>query len=291
VLRLVLPKGSLERATLELFEAADLPLVRSSARDYRATIDDPRIDEVRILRPQEIPRYVADGLFDLGITGRDWVEETASEVVSLGQLRYSKASSRPYTLVVAVPADSPVERVEDMKPGSRISTEYPELTRRFFERHGVEVEIQLSYGATEAKVPDIVDAVVDGTETGSSLRAAGLKVIATILDSWTELIANPAAHGDAEKRHAMSQVHTLLAGALEARLKVLVKLNVSQARLDDVIGILPAMKAPTVSELSGAGGYAVEAVVAKAEINVLIPALKDAGATDIIEIPLSKIVH
>ena len=291
MLRLVLPKGSLERATLELFEAADLPVVRNSVRDYRATIDDPRIDDVRILRPQEIPRYVADGLFDLGVTGRDWVEETASEVVSLGQLHYSKASNRPYTLVVAVPADSPVERVEDMKPGSRISTEYPELTRRFFDRHGVDVEIQLSYGATEAKVPDIVDAVVDGTETGSSLRAAGLKIIATILDSYTELIANPAAHADAEKRHAMSQVHTLLAGALEARAKVLVKLNVSGTELDGVIGILPAMKAPTVSKLFGEGGYAVEAVVAKSEINVLIPALKDAGATDIIELPLSKIVH
>lgn len=291
VLKLVLPKGSLERATLDLFEAADLTVNRSSNVEYKATIADPRIDEVRILRPQEIPRYVADGLFDLGITGRDWVEETAADVVSLGQMRYSKATSRPIRMVVAVPQDSPIARVEDLPQGVKVSTEYPESTRRFFQKKGIEADIRLSYGATEAKVPDIVDCIVEITETGRALRAAGLKVIDEILQSYTELVANPAACADAEKRHAMGQIKVLLDGVLEARGKVLVKLNVGAGDLDRVISLVPAMKAPTVSELFGQGGYAVETVVAKSEINTLIPALKDAGASDIIELPLSKIVH
>ena len=287
----MLPKGSLERATLQLFEDADLAVLRSSEVEYRATIADPRVTEVRILRPQEIPRYVADGLFDLGITGRDWIEETASNVVSLGELRYSKASSRPVKLVVAVPDDSRIERVADLKPGSRVSTEYPNLTRRFYEERGVEVEVQLSYGATEAKVPDIVDAIVELTETGRALRAAGLKVLDTILESYTELVANPVAYDDPDKRHAMQQIRTLLEGTMEARDKVLVKLNVAADDLDRVIEVLPSAKSPTVSQLFGGAGYAVEAVVAKADINILIPALRDAGATDILELPLSKIVH
>jgi len=291
LLKLVLPKGSLERATLELFEAADLAVSRSSGVDYRAGIDDPRIDEVRILRPQEIPRYVAEGTFDLGITGRDWIEETSSEVVSLGELKYSKATSRPIRVVLAVPDDSPFQRVEDLPAGVRVSTEYPDLTRRFFEKRGVEARIELSYGATEAKVPDIVDVIVEITETGSALRAAGLRIIETVLVSFTELIANPASHDDPVKRHAMGQLHTLLEGALEARGRVLVKLNVGEADLDKVIEIMPAAKSPTVSKLSGEAAYAVEAVVSKSDINTLIPALKDHGATDIIELPITKIVH
>jgi len=290
-LKLVLPKGSLERATLELFEAADLTVNRSSSVEYKASIADPRIDEVRILRPQEIPRYVAEGLFDLGITGRDWVEETAAEVVSLGEMRYSKATTRPIRMVVAVPQDSPVERVEDLPQGVRVSTEYPETTRRYFEKKGITADIRLSYGATEAKVPDIVDCIVEITETGRALRAAGLKVVDEILQSYTELVANPAAYADPEKRHAMEQIKVLLDGVLEARGKVLVKLNVAREHLDAVIELLPSMKSPTVNELFGERGYAVETVVAKAEINTLIPALKDAGATDILELPLSKIVH
>jgi ATP phosphoribosyltransferase len=291
VLKLVIPKGSLERATLELFEAADLAVNRSSAVEYKAVIDDPRIDEVRILRPQEIPRYVADGLFDLGITGRDWVEETGAEVVSLGQMHYSKNTARPIRMVVAVPADSPVSRVEDLPQGVKVSTEYPESTRRYFEKKGIAADIRLSYGATEAKVPDIVDCIVEITETGRALRAAGLKVVDEILQSHTELVANPASYADDAKRRAMDQVKTLLDGALEARGKVLVKLNVGRDDLDRVIALVPSMKAPTVSELFGQGGYAVETVVAKPEINTLIPALKEAGASDIIELPLSKIVH
>ena len=166
MLRLVLPKGSLERATLELFEAADLTVIRSSSVDYRATIDDPRIGEVRILRPQEIPTYVADGLFDLWITGRDWVEETGADVVSLGELRYSKATANPIQVVVAVAGDSGVERVEDLSSGVRVSTEYPALTRRFFESTGIEADVRLSYGASAAKVPDIADCIVDIPEPG-----------------------------------------------------------------------------------------------------------------------------
>jgi ATP phosphoribosyltransferase len=291
VLRIVLPKGSLERATLDLFEAADLAVRRSSSVGYKASIADPRIDEVRILRPQEIPTYVADGLFDLGIAGRDWVEETQSNVVTLGELEYSKASSNPFRIVVAVPEDSPWDKVEDLPDGVRVSTEYPGLTRRFLADRGVRADVQLSYGATEAKVPDIVDCVVDGTETGRALRAADLKIIGEILPSFTAFIANPAAYADEAKRHAMEQIKVLLDGVLEARAKVLVKLNVSAADLDRVIALVPSMKAPTVSELFGRGGFAVETVVAKSEINTLIPALKDAGASDILELPLSKIVH
>ena len=287
----MLPKGSLEKPTLDLFEAADLRVTRSSTVDYKASIDDPRIDEVRILRPQEIPTYVAEGLFDVGIAGRDWVEETASDVTILGELQYSKASNQPFRIVLAVPNDSPYSHVTDLPQGVRVSSEYPELTRQFFEKHGIQADIRLSYGATEAKVPDIVDCIVDGTETGRALRAAGLKIIGDVLTSYTALIANPSAVADPAKQHAMEQIKTLLDGVMEARGKVLVKLNVGRNDLDAVIALLPSMKSPTVSELFGEGGYAVETVVAKVSINTLIPALKDAGATDIIELPLAKIVH
>ena len=291
MLRLVLPKGSLEKATLQLFEDADLAVVRSSDVDYRASIDDPRVIDVTILRPQEIPRYVADGLFDLGVTGRDWVEETGSEVTSLTELHYSKATARPIRMVLAVAGDSTWESVDSLPRGVRVHTEYPELTRRFLEKHGVDAEISLSYGATEAKIPEIADAVVEISETGRALRAAGLKVLETILVSYTELIANPLAYADPEKRKAMEQLQTLLSGALEARGRVLVKLNVDEANLDAVIGLLPALKSPTVSKLFGDDGYAVEGVVSKSDINTLIPALKDHGATGILEIPIAKIVQ
>lgn len=291
MLKLVLPKGSLEKATLELFDAADLRVRRDSSVDYRAVIDDPRVAEVRILRPQEIPRYVADGLFDLGITGRDWVEETSSAVTSLGELRYSKATTNPVRIVVAVPQDSPVASVADLPNGVRVSSEYPELTARFFAERGIDADIRLSYGATEAKVPDIVDCIVDITETGRAIRAAGLKIIDTILTSYTELVANPDAYADPAKAHAMQQLRTLLEGVLEARGKVLVKLNVVAGQLDAVIERLPSMKAPTVNALHGGAGFAVETVVEKSSINTLIPELCDAGATDIIELPIAKIVH
>ena len=291
MLRLVLPKGSLEKSTLQLFEDADLPVRRGSDVDYSATIDDPRIASVRILRPQEIPRYVAEGLFDMGITGRDWIEETSSDVVTLGELHYSKATARPINVVLAVAGDSPIRSAADLPAGARVHTEYPELTRKYLEKNGVQAEVTLSYGATEAKVPDIADAVVEITETGRALKAAGLRIVDTILVSYTELIANPEACADPGKRHAMAQILTLLQGTLEARGKVLVKLNVSEDDLEAVINLLPAMRSPTLSKLFAGTGYAVETVVPKSEINILIPALRDAGATDIIELPLAKIVH
>ncbi|MCL5053720.1 ATP phosphoribosyltransferase [Ferrimicrobium acidiphilum] len=290
MLRIVVPKGSLEKATFALFAEADLPIERSSEVDYRASIDDPRVREVRVLRPQEIATYVAEGLFDLGITGRDWINETQAEVVSLGELRYSKATSRPIRVVLAVGADSEVHSVADLHDGVRVATEYPELARRFFREHGIEPVILLSYGATEAKIPEIADAVVEITETGRALRAAGLRIIETVLVSYTELIANPTSAADPEKRHAMEQLQTLLLGALSARDRVLVKLNVPSEHLSGIIEALPAMKAPTVSQLYQESGFAVEAVVPRSTINLLIPMLKDRGATDILELPLSKVV-
>jgi ATP phosphoribosyltransferase len=290
VLKFVLPKGSLEKATFELFEAADLTINRSSAVDYKATIDDPRIDEVRILRPQEIASYVQEGLFDIGITGRDWIEETNSDVVSLGELKYSKATSLPIRVVVAVAQDSPAQSVADLKDGVRVTTEYPEMTRRYFEERGVRADIRLSYGASEAKIPDIADCVVDITETGRALKAAGLRIIDTMLTSYTELIANKSSWADPAKRHAMEQILTLLTGTLEARDKVLLKLNVGKSSMDQVLALLPAAKSPTIAQLAS-GDFAVETVVAKRGINTLIPELIDAGASDLLEIPISKIIH
>jgi ATP phosphoribosyltransferase len=291
LLSLVLPKGSLERATLELFDAADLTVRRSSDRDYHATIDDPRIDKVRFLRPQEIPSYVAGGLFDFGITGRDWITETGAQVTSLGELQYSKATSSPVRVVLAVPASQPWESVADLPDGLRISTEFPELTRRFLESRGVKASIVPSYGATEAKVPDIVDAIVDLTETGSSLRRNGLRILETLLTSYTELIANPEVHDDAVKRGAMEDIALLLQGAIQARASVLLKLNVSVGDLSAVTAMLPAMSSPTITSLARGDMHAVEAVVPKRGINTLIPALKSAGARDILEVPISKIVE
>jgi ATP phosphoribosyltransferase len=291
VLSLVLPKGSLEKATLELFDAADLAVRRGSDRDYRASVDDPRIDRVMFLRPQEIPRYVEQGLFDLGITGRDWITETASEVESVCELEYSKTTSSPVRVILAVPNEHPAASGRDLADGVRVSTEYPELTRRFFAEVGVNAVIVPSYGATEAKVPDIVDAIVDVTETGSSLRAHGLRILETILTSRTELVANLAAFADPEKRAAMDDVALLLQGAIRARGQVLLKLNVDAANLTEVLGLLPAMAAPTVTHLAHGDMRAVETVVAKRGVNTLIPALKSAGARDILELPISKIVE
>ncbi len=290
MLKLVLPKGSLEKATLDLFFEADLPVKRSSAVDYQALVDDPRIHSVRILRPQEIPNYVAQGIFDCGITGRDWVEETSSEVVSVGELQYSKRSAQPIRVVLAVPSESDFKQVSDLPQGVKVSTEYPELTAKFFKAHGITADIHLSYGATEAKVPDIVDCVVDIIETGRALRAAGLRVIDTILTSYTEFIANPQTCQDPEKLHALKQIYSLLLGVLEARGQALLKLNVSAEKLQEVIDLLPAMKSPTVNELFGEEGFAVESVVPKSQINLLIPALTDAGARDILEFSVAKII-
>lgn len=290
MLKLVVPKGSLENATFELFDAADLKIRRANEREYRGEIDDPRIASVAVLRPQEIPTYVEDGFFDVGVTGEDWIAETGAEVVKVTALEYSKQTDLPVKIVLAVPRDAGITVPDQIKPESRISTEFPNLTQAYFDKLGIPVRVFLSYGATEAKVPEIVDAIVDLTETGSTLRRHGMDVIDVILESRTHLIANSAAYDDPEKRRAIDEIKILLRGAIDARGKVLVKLNVEEDKLEGVVALLPAMRAPTVSRLAESGYLAVETIVAKREINTLIPRLKTQGATDIVELPISKIV-
>ena len=290
MLRLVLPKGSLESSTFELFDAADLAVERESVRTYRASIDDPRIASVAIIRPQEIPRYIEDGHFDLGITGQDLVAEAESDVVEVATLPIAKTTPRPVRIVLAVSADSGIGRVDQLPPELRVSTEYVSLAQRYFDRLGLQVNIVRSYGSNEAKVPDIVDAIVHNAETDDTLERNGLRIIDVLMESWTVLIANRKTMEDESRRRAVEEIHLLLDGAIRARGRVLVKLNVSRDHLAAVLEIIPSMRAPTVSELAGGDAFAVETVVAKAEINTLIPELKVRGATDIIELPLSKIV-
>jgi ATP phosphoribosyltransferase len=290
VLKLVLPKGSLEAATLTLFEAADLPVKRASDRDYHGTIDDPRVERVSLLRPQEIPTFVQEGFFDLGITGRDQIEENSAEVLTLAELPYAKRTSNPIRVVLAVHRSLGVSSPEELAPGLRVSTELPNLTRRYFAQRGLDVRVFPSHGATEAKVPEIVDAIVDVTETGTTLERNGMVIIDELLVSRTEVIANHTAAADGERRQAMGDLVTLLQGALAARGRCLIKLNVAAADLPRVLAVLPAMKSPTVNQLSDAGFYAVESVAEKAGVNRLIPTLKAAGAFDILELPIAKIV-
>jgi len=290
VLRIVIPKGSLEQQTLRLFEEADLRVRRGSDRDYHGTIDDERIERVSLLRPQEIPVYVQDGLFDLGITGQDWIAETAADVEVLATLSYAKSGTGHGTrIVLAVPNEHPASSARELPPGSRISTEFLHLTERYFDDLGIPVKVVWSFGATEAKVPEIVDAIVDVTETGSTLRAHGMKIVETLMTSEPVLVANRAAAADPQRRRAMDDVSTLLLGALAAEGRVLIKLNVGEADLPAVLEAVPSMRSPTVSSLSD-GGYAVETVVETSTVNTLIPKLKAAGATDILELPISKIV-
>ncbi len=293
MLRLVIPKGSLENQTLALFEAADIRLMRGSDRDYHGTVDDPRLDRFSLMRPQEIPRYVEEGFFDVGLTGLDWVRETGAEVQTMAELAYSKGNVGErgiVKIVLAVSDSTNITSVEQMPHGTRISTEYPNLTQKLFDDLGIPVKIFMSYGATEAKVPEIVDAIVDVTETGSTLRKNRLRIIHTILKSPTLLIANNQSWADPEKRRALEELKILIFGAVDARGKVLVKLNVSNGDLEQVLEVIPAMRSPTVSRLAHGNGYAVESVVEKKVINVLIPTLKTKGATDIIELPITKIV-
>ncbi len=290
MLRLVLPKGSLEQQTLRLFEEADLRVRRGSDRDYHGSIDDDRIERVSLLRPQEIPVYLQDGLFDLGITGQDWIAETEADVEVLTPLSYAKSGTGHGTKVVlAVPADHVANAAREMPAGSRISTEFERLTKRYFDHLGIDVHVVWSFGATEAKVPEIVDAIVDITETGSTLRAHGMKIIETLMTSEPVLVANREAAADAAKRRAMDDVVTLLLGALRAEGRVLIKLNVAETDLASVLEVVPSMKSPTVSKLQE-GGFAIETVVEKSGVNRLIPMLKERGATDILEMPISKIV-
>jgi ATP phosphoribosyltransferase len=290
MLSLALPKGSLEEQTLLLFAQADLEVKRSS-REYNPTIDDPRIGKVKVLRPQEIPIFVADGHFDLGISGHDWVTESGADVVEVAELPYAKTGTGVVKMVLAVPDDSPITSARDIAPGSRIATEFPKVTRAYFETLGIPVDVHFSYGATEAKVPEIMDALVDLTETGSTLRRNGLKIVDVVLESTTRLLASPAAWADAEKRREIEEIRTLLLGVIDARGRVLLSMNVPKDRLEAVVAALPAMKRPTVSALYGSEDYEITTVAEKATVNVLIPQLKAAGAEDILEIPIAKIVR
>jgi ATP phosphoribosyltransferase len=291
MLRLVLPKGSLEAMTFELFEAADLGVQRSSDREYQGSIEDPRIESVAVIRPQEIPRYVEDGHFDIGITGQDWVAETGADVIEVSPLPIAKATPRRMKIVLAMAIDSGVTAPDQIPADVSVSTEYMNLTEKYFAKLGTPARVIRSYGSNEAKVlAGIVDAMVHNAETGDTLERNGLRIIDTLMESWTVLVANRKTMEDAAKRKAVEEIQLLLDGAVRARGRVLVKLNVPKDRLDDVLAVVPSMKAPTVAELAGGDAYAVETVVPKSEINTLIPELKARGATDIIELPLSKIV-
>ncbi|HON40576.1 MAG TPA: ATP phosphoribosyltransferase [Methanoculleus sp.] len=290
MITIALPKGSLEAQTLQVFKEADLE-VRRTDRDYNPRIDDPRIGKVKILRPQEIPLYVQMGYFDLGISGVDWVEESGADVVEVANLSYSKTGEGNVKIVVAVHRDEPIEDVTAIRPGSRVTTEYPRITKRFFDDLGIPVRLFPSYGASEAKVPDLMDVVVDLTETGSTLRKNGLKIVGEIMESHTALLANRDSLRDPHKHREIDEIATLLMGVIEARRQVLLTMNVPAAALERVIEVLPAMKRPTLSRLHGIDYFSIQTVVQKGLVNGLIPALKAAGAEDILEIPITKIVR
>jgi ATP phosphoribosyltransferase len=286
---IAIPKGSLQNQTLQLFEQAGLEVKRTE-REYNARIDDPRIGKVKILRPQEIPGYVAKGYFDLGISGTDWILESGAVVARVTELHYGKLGPGRVKLVVAVPDGLDIHSASEIRPGSRVATEYPNLTASFFQRLSIPVEIQFSFGATEAKVPELTDVVVDLTETGSTLKRNGLKIIDIMLESTSELIANKKSWSNPEKREEIVAVETMLSAVIRARGKVLLKMNVPEDEMKNVIAMLPSMKNPTISKLYNSGYYAVETVVDRSSVNLLIPQLKKAGAQDILELAISKIV-
>ncbi len=286
---IAIPKGSLLNQTLELFERAGLE-VRRTEREYNARINDPRIGKVKILRPQEIPTYVSKGYFDLGISGTDWIVESGADVVTVANLNYGKQGPGVVKIVVAVPESTAIRSSRDIPPGSRVATEYPNITRNYFERLGIPVEVQFSYGATEAKVPELTDVVVDLTETGSTLIKNGLKIIDVIMESTSELIANQQSWSDPAKREEIEAIETLLSAVIRARGKALLKMNVAEKDIEQVIAVLPSMKHPTISKLYNSGYYAIESVVDKKDISLLIPQLKKAGASDILQMDISKIV-
>jgi ATP phosphoribosyltransferase len=290
MLSIALPKGSLEEQTLKLFAQADLE-VKKGQREYNPVIDDPRISKVKILRPQEIPKYVEEGYFDLGISGYDCITEAGVDVVEIADMPYGRSGPGKLKMVVAVPISSSIEKPQDIPPGSRVTTEFPNITKAYFERLGIPVKIFYSYGATEAKIPELMDVLVDLTETGQTLAKNQLKIIDTVLESTTRLIANKESWANPEKRKAIEEIKTLLLGVIDARGRVLLSMNVPEEKLDEVIKILPALKNPTVSRLYNSGFFAVETVVNKSEVNILIPKLKKKGARDILEISISKIVR
>ena len=282
-----LPKGSLQESTFALFKRAGFA-VSCSSRSYYPSIDDEEI-KCRLLRPQEMSRYVELGLLDAGICGYDWVYENGSDVVDICELNYSKATSNPVRWVLAVPNDSKIKTVKDLK-GKRISTEALGIVNRYLKANGVKANVEFSWGATEVKAPELVDAIVDLTETGSSLRANNLRIVDTILTSTTRLIANKKAWKDKAKRAKIEQLKMLLTAALDAQKRVLIKLNAPAKKLEKITAALPALHAPTVNKLNDADWYAVESVVEERQVLDLVPVLKAAGATGIIELPLNKII-
>lgn len=286
-LRIGLPKGSLQEATVRMLGRAGYKVTVES-RSYFPRIDDPEMEGV-LIRAQEIPRYVQDGIIDCGITGEDWVQETGADVVRTAELVYSKQTNQPACWVVAVHNDSPFQRVEDLQ-GKRVATELVNVTRRFLESRGVSAHVEFSWGATEVKVPDLVDAIVEITETGSSLRANNLRIIETVMTTTTQLIVNKEAWQNDWKRRKVENLAMLLLGAIAAEDKVILKMNAPRAQLQEVLAILPAMKNPTISHLSDEAWVAVETVIDEKVVRDLIPKLKDAGASGIIELPLNKVI-
>ncbi|MEM0965643.1 MAG: ATP phosphoribosyltransferase [Verrucomicrobiota bacterium] len=288
ILNLGLPKGSLQDATIRLFGMAGFR-IQVSSRSYRPLIDDPEL-EASFVRAQEVSRYVEHGFFDCGLTGLDWVEENDSQVVEVCDLIYSKASTARSRWVLAVPEDSDIREVKDLE-GKRVATEVVGMTRRFLEKYGVSAEIEFSWGATEVKVPDLVDAIVDLTETGSSLRANKLRIVETILYTNTKLIANKEAWEDPIKRKKIEDIALLLTSALEAQNKVGLKLNVPREKLDDLLDLLPSLREPTISPLTAEDWVAVETIMDEKVVREIIPQLKAKGAEGIIEYPLNKVVY
>lgn len=288
ILRLGLPKGSLQEPTLELFKRAGFNIVVSS-RSYRPAVDDDEL-EIRLLRAQEIGRYVDHGFLDCGITGRDWIVENGADVEVITDMRYSKATSKPTRWVLVVPEDSPVRSVKDLE-GKRIATEAVGLTQRYLDKHGVKAEVEFSWGATEVKVPELVDAIVDITETGSSLRANKLRIVDTLMESYPQFVSSKPAARDEWKRQKMETLVLLLKGALEARDKVGLKMNVPATKLEEVVATLPSQRSPTVSQLASPEWVAVETVIDETTVRTIIPRLKSLGAEGIVEYPLNKVVH
>ncbi|MDD4237655.1 MAG: ATP phosphoribosyltransferase [Desulfotomaculaceae bacterium] len=286
-LRLGLPKGSLQEATFQLFKQAGFELTVRS-RSYFPTINDPEL-EVVLMRAQEIPRYVNDGVLDAGLSGLDWIMENEADVVEVADLVYAKNTSNPIRLVIAVANDSEIKTVADLK-GKRIATELIRVTENYLKLNGVEAYVEYSYGATEVKVPHLVDAIADITETGSSIKANNLRIIATVLQSTTKLHANREAWKDHWKKEKLQNLSVLLQGALRAKSKVGLKMNVPGDKLANILEVLPAMKQPTISQLVQSDWVAVETILEEIQVRELIPALKRGGAQDIIEYPLLKVI-
>ena len=282
-----LPKGSLQEATFSMMKKAGFN-VKAGSRSYIPTVDDPLID-ARLIRAQEISRYVESGMLDAGMTGYDWIQENNSDVIEVTELIYAKQGLRPVRWVLAVPNDSPIQSVADLE-GRRIATEAVGLTRRYLKEHSIQADVEFSWGATEVKAPELVDAIVEITETGSSLRANNLRIVETVLESTTRLIANKDAWNDSGKRAKIEQLALLLQGALRAETRVLLKMNCKTADIQALLGILPSMHAPTVNNLSGEGWSSVETVIEEKVVREIIPRLKQAGACDIIEVALNKVV-